>query len=180
VKEAGVEAVKVEGGTKRAELVRGLVEIEIPVLGHIGLTPQSYLRMGGYKVQGKTIDAAQELIADAQALESAGAFAMVLEGIPLEIARLITEKVNIPTIGIGAGAECDGQILVINDLVGLSFGKRAKFVREYVNLKELIGEAIKQYKSDVENSDFPGDNESYHLSDEVAGKLRKARMGRIA
>ncbi|HZS44535.1 MAG TPA: 3-methyl-2-oxobutanoate hydroxymethyltransferase [Blastocatellia bacterium] len=180
VKEAGVEAVKVEGGVKRADLVRALVDIEIPVLGHIGLTPQSYLQMGGYKVQGKTVGAAQALIADAMALESAGAFAIVLEGIPLEIARLITEKVGIPTIGIGAGVGCDGQILVVNDLLGLSFGKRAKFVREYVDLKSVMTSAVKQYKTDVENGDFPNDSESYHLSDEIASKLRKARMGRIA
>lgn len=180
VKEGGVEAVKIEGGTKRAELIRQLVDSEIPVLGHIGLTPQSIHKMGGYKVQGKTVDTAQALIADALALESAGAFAIVVEGIPREIAKLITDKVSIPTIGIGAGVECDGQILVINDLVGLSFGKRAKFVREYVNVKELMTEAVKQYMSDVQRGDFPNETESYHLSHEVAGKLRKARMGKIA
>jgi len=180
IKEAGVEAVKVEGGLKRVELVRQLVDNEIPVLGHIGLTPQSVLRMGGYKVQGKTMDAAQTLIEEALALESVGVFAIVLEGIPREIAKVITDKLHIPTIGIGAGVECDGQILVINDLIGLGFNKPAKFVREYLNVGELMTEAIKQYISDVENGDYPNESESYHLSDEVAAKLRKARMGKIA
>jgi len=180
IKEAGVEAVKVEGGTKRVDLVRLLVESEIPVLGHIGLTPQSYLRMGGYKVQGKTIDAAQEVIEDAVALQAAGVFAVVLEGIPCEIAKIITDKLRIPTIGIGAGVDCDGQILVINDLIGLGFTKPAKFVREYINVKDLMTQAVKQYISDVVNGDYPNETESYHSKDEILAKLRKARMGRIA
>src|SRR5215216_752300 len=128
VKEGGAEAVKIEGGARRAHIVKAIVEAEVPVMGHIGLTPQSVLRMGGYRVQGKTLEAARELIEDAQALEHAGAFAVVLEGIPKEISRLITERLSIPTIGIGAGVDCDGQILVFSDLAGLTFGHTAKFV----------------------------------------------------
>jgi len=122
VKEAGAEAVKVEGGERRLELIARLTESEIPVMGHVGLTPQSLHAMGGFKVQGKTPDAAEQLVRDARAVEAAGAFAIVLEGIPRELAALITRELRIPTIGIGAGPECDGQILVINDLLGLTFG----------------------------------------------------------
>ena len=134
VKEGGADAVKLEGGSRRAPIVKAITEAEAPVMGHIGLTPQSVLRMGGYRVQGKTVDAARELIEDALALERAGVFSIVLEGIPAEIARIITERVAVPTVGIGAGVECDGQILVFNDLIGLGFGRTAKFVRQYVNV----------------------------------------------
>jgi 3-methyl-2-oxobutanoate hydroxymethyltransferase len=163
VKEGGAEAVKIEGGARRADVVRAIVNAEVPVMGHIGLTPQSLLKMGGYRVQGKTLEAARELIEDAIALEDAGAFAIVLEGIPKEISRLITERLSIPTIGIGAGVDCDGQILVFTDLVGLTFGHTAKFVRQYADVKAVISEALKQYADDVNTRRFPADQESYSL-----------------
>ena len=163
IKEGGAEAVKIEGGQRRADIVRAIVEAEIPVMGHIGLTPQSLLKMGGYRVQGKTLEAAKELIEDALALERAGAFALVLEGMPKEISRIITERLTIPTIGIGAGVECDGQILVFTDLLGLTFGHTAKFVRQYADLKSLIAEALKHYGDDVTARRFPADEESYSL-----------------
>jgi 3-methyl-2-oxobutanoate hydroxymethyltransferase len=163
VKEGGAEAVKVEGGTRRAKIVEAIVQAEVPVMGHIGLTPQSLLRMGGYRVQGKTIEAARELLDDALALEHAGVFAIVLEGIPAEISRLITDRVHVPTIGIGAGLECDGQILVFTDLVGLTFGHTAKFVRQYADLKAVVSDALKRYADDVTAHRFPADQESYRL-----------------
>lgn len=163
VKEAGAEAVKVEGGSRRSQLIKAIVEAEIPVMGHIGLTPQSMLRMGGYRVQGKSLEAARELIEDAIAVERAGAFALVLEGIPAEISPLITDRLSIPTIGIGAGRGCDGQILVLNDLLGLTFGHRAKFVREYADLKTVISDSLKRFANDVTAHRFPSDEESYHL-----------------
>src|SRR5580698_559933 len=134
VKEGGAEAVKLEGGRQRGPLIRKLVDAQIPVMGHIGLTPQSIHTFGTYRVQGRTLDSAAELLADAEALEEAGAFAIVLEGIPRELAAIITRRLRIPTIGIGAGPDCDGQILVFHDLVGLSFQPPAKFVRGYANL----------------------------------------------
>jgi 3-methyl-2-oxobutanoate hydroxymethyltransferase len=167
VKEGGAEAVKIEGGARRADIVKSIVQAEIPVMGHIGLTPQSVLRMGGYRVQGKSLEAARELIEDALALEQAGAFAVVLEGIPSEISRIITERLIIPTIGIGAGVDCDGQILVFSDLVGLTFGHTAKFVRQYIDMKSEIASALKQYADDVNSRRFPADAESYHLPEGV-------------
>ncbi|HEX8089238.1 MAG TPA: 3-methyl-2-oxobutanoate hydroxymethyltransferase [Blastocatellia bacterium] len=167
VKEGGAEAVKLEGGVRRAEMVKAIVEAEVPVMGHIGLTPQSLLRMGGYRVQGKTIEAARELIEDALALERAGAFSIVLEGIPSEISTLITNRVTVPTIGIGAGVNCDGQILVFSDLVGLTFGHKAKFVRQYSDVKSVITDALKKYSDDVAARRFPADAESYHLPEGV-------------
>jgi 3-methyl-2-oxobutanoate hydroxymethyltransferase len=163
VKEGGVDAVKLEGGAARSHVLNAIVRAEIPVMGHIGLTPQSFLRMGGYKVQGKSLDGARELIEDAIAIERAGAFSIVLEGIPAEISRIITERLSIPTIGIGAGPECDGQILVFTDLVGLTFGHKAKFVRQYADLKSVIGEALARFSDDVVSHRFPAEQESYHL-----------------
>ncbi|MEW6730297.1 MAG: 3-methyl-2-oxobutanoate hydroxymethyltransferase [Acidobacteriota bacterium] len=174
IKEGGMEAVKIEGGRSRVQVVEALVENEIPVMGHIGLMPQSLHKMGGYKVQGKTIDSAQRLIDDAIALERAGVFSIVLEGIPVEIARIITERVNVPTIGIGAGHYCDGQILVYSDLVGLTFGHQAKFVRKYVDLKKVISEALTNYANDVRDGCFPSETEAYHMPVEVAAKLRRS------
>lgn len=171
VKEGGAEAVKIEGGARRADVVRAIVEAEVPVMGHIGLTPQSLLTMGGYRVQGKTLEAARELIEDAIALERAGAFAIVLEAIPAEISRLITDRVRIPTIGIGAGVDCDGQILVFTDLVGLTFGHTAKFVRKYANVKTVIGDALKAYADDVNARRFPANEESYHLPEGVVVEI---------
>ena len=171
VKEGGAEAVKVEGGARRAKIVEAIVNAEVPVMGHVGLTPQSLLRMGGYRVQGKTIEAARELIDDALALEHAGVFAIVLEGIPAEISRLITDRVHVPTIGIGAGLECDGQILVFSDLVGLTFGHTAKFVRQYVDLKAVVSDALKRYADDVTARRFPADQESYRLPEGVVVEI---------
>ncbi len=161
VKEAGAEAVKIEG--PRAELVRALVDAEIPVIGHLGLTPQSVNRMGGYRVQARTAESARQLKADALALADAGAGALVLEGVPREVAAEITAELAIPTIGIGAGPGCDGQILVFHDLVGLTFAPPAKFVRRYCDAGRLIRSAIEHYREDVEHHAFPTDQESYHL-----------------
>jgi 3-methyl-2-oxobutanoate hydroxymethyltransferase len=171
VKEGGAEAVKIEGGARRAQIVKAIVEAEIPVMGHIGLTPQSVLRMGGYRVQGKSMEAARELLEDALALERAGVFAIVLEGIPSEISRLITDRVAVPTIGIGAGVDCDGQILVFSDLVGLTFGHTAKFVRQYADVKSVVANALKQYADDVNSRRFPADQESYHLPEGVVVEI---------
>jgi len=162
LKEGGAEAVKLEGGRKRARLVRKLVDAQIPVVGHIGLTPQSVHALGGYQVQGRTLDSANELLADAEALEEAGAFAIVLEGIPRELAALITRRLRIPTIGIGAGPDCDGQVLVFHDLAGLSYGPPAKFVRSYANLRETLHEALTRFRDDVGEGRYPEDRESYH------------------
>lgn len=171
---AGAEAVKIEGGRKRVALVRRFTENEIPVLGHIGLTPQSVHALGGYKVQGKTAVEAEALLDDAQALEGAGAFAVVLEGIPAEVAARITAQVSIPTIGIGAGPDCDGQILVLTDVLGLTLptpeaaekpearSRKPRFVRQYLDLRSLIAGALARYGEDVRSGSFPTDQESYH------------------
>jgi len=162
VKEAGVEAVKVEGGERRLELIARLTEAEIPVMGHIGLTPQSVNALGGYRVQGKTTDGAEQLLRDARAVEGAGAFAVVLEAVPRELAAQITRELRIPTIGIGAGPDCDGQILVVHDLLGLTFDQTPKFARKYANVGEIISNAVRGYCEDVRNGGFPSDSESYH------------------
>jgi 3-methyl-2-oxobutanoate hydroxymethyltransferase len=172
VKEAGAESVKLEGGRNRAHLVKRLVDEEIAVMGHIGLTPQSVNKLGGYRVQGKTAETARALIDDAKALEDAGAFAVVLEVVPREIAKLITESISIPTIGIGAGPDCDIQVLVLHDLLGLSFGKLARFVRPYANLRETITDAVSRYAEDVRNGDYPSVEESYGLPAEAAAELQ--------
>ena len=155
--------MKIEGGERRLELISRLTEAEIPVMGHVGLTPQSVNALGGFKVQGKTPAAAEQLIRDARAVEAAGAFAIVLEGIPRELAAQITQDLRIPTIGIGAGPDCDGQILVLNDLLGITFHAVPKFAREYANLGELISSAVREYCSDVRRGSFPSENESYHM-----------------
>jgi 3-methyl-2-oxobutanoate hydroxymethyltransferase len=161
VKEAGAEAVKVEG--PRIDLVRALTEAEIPAVGHLGLTPQSVHRMGGYRVQARTAETVLRLKADAHALAGAGAGAIVLEGVPREVAAAITAELAIPTIGIGAGPDCDGQILVFHDLVNLTFAPPAKFVRRYGDAASAIRSAIEHYREDVEHRAFPSDEESYHL-----------------
>src|SRR6266446_4699440 len=171
VKEAGAEAVKLEGGRKRVHLVKRLVDEEIAVMGHIGLTPQSINKLGAYRVQGKSAQAARELLDDAHALEDAGAFAIVLEVVPREVAKLITESISIPTIGIGAGQHCDIQVLVLHDLLGLSFGKLARFVRPYANLRETITDAVSRYAEDVRNGDYPANTESYGLPADAAAEL---------
>jgi len=162
VKEAGAEAVKVEGGERRLEVIARLTEAEIPVMGHVGLTPQSVNAMGGYRVQGKTVGGAEQLLRDARAVEAAGAFSIVLEGIPRELAAEITKSVRIPTIGIGAGPDCDGQILVLHDLLGLTFQEPPKFARRYANVGEVISQAVREYCADVQGGSFPSDAESYH------------------
>ena len=171
MKEAGAEAVKIEGGEKRARLVERLVEAEIPVVGHIGLTPQSLHAMGGYKVQGKSLKAVEQLMHDAIALERAGACCIVLEGIPREVAGMITHELEIPTIGIGAGPECDGQVLVFHDLLGLTFAPPAKFVRRYAELGKEISNAVLSFKQDVKSGTYPSDAESYHLPKETQSAL---------
>jgi 3-methyl-2-oxobutanoate hydroxymethyltransferase len=162
IKEAGAEAVKIEGGERRLELIVKLTEAEIPVMAHIGLTPQSVNALGGYRVQGKTADAAEQLLRDARAVEAAGAFAVVLEAVPRELAAQITRELRIPTIGIGGGPDCDGQILVIHDMLGLTFGHTAKFTRQYANVGEVISNAVREYCADVKQGNFPTDAESYH------------------
>ena len=171
LKEGGAEAVKVEGGEKRVDLIRRLIDAEVPVMGHIGLTPQSVHTMGGYKVQGKSLKAIEQLMRDAVALEDAGVFSIVLEGIPREVAAMITEEVSTPTIGIGAGPECDGQILVLHDLIGLSFATPAKFVRKYADVRLMIRGAVEAYKADVETRGYPADTESYHLPKDTQAAL---------
>jgi 3-methyl-2-oxobutanoate hydroxymethyltransferase len=177
VKEAGAEAVKVEGGERRLEVIARLTEAEIPVMGHVGLTPQSVHAMGGYRVQGKTAGAAEQLLRDARAVEAAGAFSIVLEGIPRELAAEITKSVRIPTIGIGAGPDCDGQILVLHDLLGLTFQEPPKFARRYANVAEVISQAVREYCADVQDGSFPSDAESYHAPSTLQGRkpIRVAR-----
>ncbi len=171
LKEAGAQAVKIEGGANRLDLVKRLVDAEIPVMAHLGLTPQSVHRMSGYRVQGKSVAAIHHLIKDALALEAAGAFALVLEGVPTEVAQRITAALQIPVIGIGAGVHCDGQILVLHDLINLSFSTPAKFVRRYGDAAALITDAVHRYRSDVEGHQFPADEESYHLGKEALSAL---------
>ncbi len=161
VKEAGAEAVKIEGA--RVDLIRALTLAEVPVVAHLGLTPQSVHRMGGYRVQARSTEGAQELKYEAQAVARAGAGALVLEGVPREAAAAITASLDIPTIGIGAGPDCDGQILVFHDLVNLTFAPAAKFVRRYADAAALIRSAVEHYREDVEHRLFPSDTESYHL-----------------
>jgi len=178
LKEAGAHAVKIEGASKkRLKLIESLIEAEIPVMGHVGLTPQSIHHFGKFKVRGKEIDEAEKIIQDALNLEKAGVFSVVLECIPLELARLITEKLRVPTIGIGAGPHCDGQILVFHDLVGFSNGYLPKFVKKYADIHELINRAVHEYIDDVKQGKFPDDDRSYHLKPEKIQKLIKKETG---
>ncbi len=160
LKEGGAEAVKVEGGSQMKDTIKAIVDIDIPVMGHIGLTPQSIHRMGGYRIQGRKEGQAEALLADALAVQEAGAFAVVLEGIPSTVAERITREIRIPTIGIGAGPHCSGQVLVIHDLLGLS-GRRLKFARQYADLEKIISEAVGQYLDDVRSGGFPSGEESF-------------------
>jgi 3-methyl-2-oxobutanoate hydroxymethyltransferase len=175
IKEAGAEAVKLEGGASRADLVKQFTLAEIPVVGHIGLTPQSLHRMGGYRVQGRSMTAIDALMADAAALESAGAVALVLEGVPREVAARITAISGIPVIGIGAGPDCDGQILVFHDLFHLTFTSSAKFVRLFGDAETLFRDGVEQYRQAVAGRSFPNDAESYHLSTDVLAGLQPAQ-----
>ncbi len=168
---AGAAAVKLEGGRRRTAMVEALVDAEIPVMGHVGLTPQSVHRTGGYRVQGQSRPDAEEILADAEALVDAGCFAIVLEAVPLEVARLVTGTVPVPTIGIGAGPHCDGQVLVFHDLLGLEDRILPRFVRRYASLKADAVAAVRAFAGDVRAGRFPSDSESYHLSDDVARAL---------
>ncbi|HYV18096.1 MAG TPA: 3-methyl-2-oxobutanoate hydroxymethyltransferase [Verrucomicrobiae bacterium] len=173
LKEAGAAAVKIEGGRRRAALVRALVDAEIPVMGHIGLTPQSVHVMGGYKVQGKRLDEARALVEDAQALEEAGAFSLVLEGMPEMVGRKVTESIGIPTLGIGAGRHCDGQVLVFHDFAGLSQGQVPRFVRRYADLAGIVTEATRRYIEDVRSGAFPSEAETYSMPSAVDAPPRR-------
>lgn len=183
VKEGGAEVVKIEGGEKRADLIRQIIDAEIPVAGHIGLTPQSVNVMGGYKVQGKSLAAIEQLMRDAAALDRAGVACLFLEGMPREVAAMITAEVSTPTIGIGAGPDCDGQVLVFHDIVNLTFGPPAKFVRRYADAAALISNAVRAFRSDVKSHQYPSDQESYHLPKDTRAAFetvlaRKRAMGR--
>jgi 3-methyl-2-oxobutanoate hydroxymethyltransferase len=171
VKEAGAEAVKIEGGEKRADLIRRIIDAEIPVAGHIGLTPQSVNVMGGYRVQGKDLTAVEGLMRDAVALDRAGVACIYLEGIPREVAAMITEEVSAPTIGIGAGPDCDGQVLVFHDILNLTFQPPAKFVRRYGDAAAEITHAVQAFRADVISRHYPSDAESYHLPKETKAAL---------
>jgi len=171
MKYGGAEAIKMEGGRNRVELVKRLVDEEIPVVAHIGLTPQSVYKMGGYRVQGRTTEQAKRLIEDAKLLEEAGAFAIVLELVPREVAAIITRELKISTIGIGAGHDCDIQVLVLHDLVGLTFGRQPRFVRPYANLREVMTKAIQTWSSDVKSGEYPNENESYGLTEETKKEM---------
>lgn len=161
LKESGAAAVKFEGGAAVADRIEAVTRMDIPVMGHIGLTPQAIHRMGGYKVQGRLASEARRLLSDAKTVESAGAFALVLEGIPGELARRITREVKIPTIGIGAGVHCDGQVLVLYDLLGLFSEFQPKFARRYTDLAAMTVEAVRRYREDVEGGKFPNIEETY-------------------
>ena len=167
VKEAGAEAVKIEGGERRIELIARLVEAEIPVMGHVGLTPQSINALGGFHVQGKTTETARQLERDARAVEAAGAFSIVLESVPRKLAATITEMLHIPTIGIGAGPDCDGQVLVFHDFAGLTIGHTPKFARKYAQLGAELSRAATEFCEDVRAGRFPSDAESYHSPAEL-------------
>lgn len=171
VREGGAEAVKVEGGRKRRAVVEAILQAEIPVMGHIGLTPQSVHAMGGYKVQGKVAEKARELIRDAGVLEDLGVFAIVLEGVPTLLADIVTKEVSIPTIGIGAGPNCDGQVLVLHDVLGLHDGHMPRFVRTYADLQGEAVKALERFFRDIETGAFPTDDESYSMSEEAAEAL---------
>ena len=172
IREAGAQAVKLEGGRKRLDIIKALLDAEIPVMGHIGLTPQSFYAMGGYRVQGKNTKAATELVKDARALAAAGIFALVLEGIPDKLAQIITQSISIPTIGIGAGVYCDGQVLVFHDVLGLNFGHVPKFARIYANLSKTAIRALSKFFSDIESGKFPSDDESYHLDEKTLKEIK--------
>lgn len=168
IKEGGAEAVKLEGGKSRVEVVKRLVREEIPVMGHVGLTPQSFHKLGGNRLQGKTSEAAHAIIEDAKAIQDAGAFAIVLEVIPSEIAEIITRQLTIPTIGIGAGANCDAQIMVTHDLIGISFtASRPRFVKQYADVKGVMSDAISSFAEEVRNGVYPSKDESYPLPADV-------------
>jgi 3-methyl-2-oxobutanoate hydroxymethyltransferase len=172
IREGGAGAVKIEGGRKRLPMIRAILDAEIPVMGHLGLTPQSVHAMGGYRVQGREAALAHELISDATAIAEAGVFSMVLEGVPDVVAEIITREVDVPTIGIGAGAHCDGQVLFFHDVLGLHDGHSPKFVRRYAQLADLAVDALEQFFADVASGAFPGEDETYHMTEQSAAILR--------
>jgi 3-methyl-2-oxobutanoate hydroxymethyltransferase len=163
IKESGAEAVKLEGGMKMKGVIKAIADIDIPVMGHIGLTPQSIHQMGGHKVQGKVEEQKRKIMEDALAVEEAGAFSVVMECIPTELAAEITKRLTIPTIGIGAGIHCDGQVLVIHDVLGLMGNFRPKFVKSYVDLRQVIFQAVENYMDEVRKGKFPTEEHSFHL-----------------
>ena len=171
MKETNCQAVKLEGGVEYADRIKAIVDAGIPVVAHIGLTPQSFNALGGYKVQGKSLQQAKKLLADAKAVEEAGAFAITLECVPADLAKLITERSQAITIGIGACSDCDGQVLVYQDMLGYSDGFVPKFVKKYADLQSVMFEAVRQYKHDVENREFPAKEQTYAISDEVMAEL---------
>jgi 3-methyl-2-oxobutanoate hydroxymethyltransferase len=172
LKEAGAQAVKIEGASpKRLKLIERLVEAEIPVMGHVGLTPQSINHLGRFKVKGKAVDEARKILADARNLEQAGVFSVILECVPLELARIVTERLQVPTIGIGAGPYCDGQILVFHDLVGFMNGYLPKFVKRYVHLHDTLMQAVQAYAGDVLAGQFPDDEHSYHFKSDLSPEI---------
>jgi 3-methyl-2-oxobutanoate hydroxymethyltransferase len=173
IQEGGAQAVKLEGGVTVAEKVRRIVECGIPVMGHIGLTPQSIYQLGGFTVQGKTPEAAARLLEDARALEQAGAFAIVLETVPAQLARIITDKVSIPTIGIGAGIDCDGQVQVINDILGSYTEFVPKHAKQYAKLTDIIQKAVTQYLNEVKAGSFPTEKQSYSIDESLLAELTK-------
>ncbi|MEX2706327.1 MAG: 3-methyl-2-oxobutanoate hydroxymethyltransferase [Candidatus Freyarchaeota archaeon] len=175
VQEGGAEAVKPEGGKRIIEVVKAILNLGVPVMGHIGLTPQSVHIFGGHKVQARTEEAIKKLLEDAKALDEAGVFSIVLEGIPWQVAELITESVEAATIGIGAGIHCDGQVLVFHDAVGINQGFKPKFVKRFGNVREAIKNAVQKYKEEVEKELFPTEEYSYSLREEVAKKLEQIR-----
>jgi len=168
---AGAGAIKLEGGTKRVPMIAAMVDAQIPVMGHIGLTPQSVHAMGGFRIQGKSAEAAHFLVDEAKALQSAGCFAIVLEGVPREVGDLVTAALDIPTVGIGAGPGCDGQVLVLHDLLGMQNDFVPKFVRQYANLKADGIAGISAYVADVRSGSFPDDSESFHIADDQVEAL---------
>lgn len=172
IREGRAEAVKIEGGRKRLPMVEALLAAEIPVMGHLGLTPQSIHAMGGYRVQGRRAEAARDLVEDAHALAATGVFAIVLEGVPDLVAQVVTQEVPVPTIGIGAGPNCDGQVLVYHDVLGLHHDRLAKFVRQYAHLADQATEALERFFADIESGAFPSDAESYHMDEQSARAFR--------
>ena len=177
VREGGAEAVKLEGGAPRVEMIHKLVSAEIPVMGHIGLTPQSVHAAGGYLIRGRRLEDARRVMEDALALDEAGVFALVLEGVPALLAQAITRRVNVPTIGIGAGPDTDGQVLVMHDMLGLNFGHYPKFVRRYAELSKEATAAIDRWIQDVRRGSFPSEEESYHMIDTAALELIEEPSG---
>ena len=173
VKETNCQAVKLEGGREYADRIKAIVQAGIPVVAHIGLTPQSVNAFGGYKVQGRSLEKARKLLDDADAVEEAGAFAVTLECVPEALAKMITERTRILTIGIGAGSCCDGQVLVYQDMLGYTNGFVPKFVKKYADLHSVMLEAFRQYKADCEQRTFPGENQTYAISDDVLAELNK-------